>query len=60
MGPRFESFEMQCVFDPGFLCFTLRLLGGFPGVLDGLDTVFETGTDCFMGRLMGARGVSYE
>ena len=60
MGPRFESFETWCVFDPGFLHFTLCLLGGFPGVLDGLNAVFKAGIDCFMGWLMGARGVSYE
>ena len=59
-GSRFESFETRCVFDPGSLRFTLCLLGGFPGVLDGLDATLEAGIDGFTGWLMGARGVSYQ
>ena len=46
--------------DPGFLRFTLGLLGSFPGFFDKGESLFKGGDGCFPCRLVYLRGVSYE
>ena len=46
--------------DPGFLHFTLGLLGGFPSFFDKGESLFEGGNSCFSCWLVYLRGISYE
>jgi len=47
-------------FDPGFLRFTLCLLGGFPGFFDGQESLFEGWDVCLSSWLVNLRGVTDE
>ena len=51
---------LRFLLDPGFLRFTLGLLGGFPGFFDEGESLFEGGDGCFPCWLVYLRGVSYE
>jgi len=51
---------MWAVFDPGFLRFTLHLLGGFPGFFDISDSLLDGGNVCSSCQLVYLGGVSYE
>ena len=48
------------LFDPGFLCFILGLLGSFPGFFDEGELLFKRGNGCFSCWLVYLWGVSYE
>jgi len=51
---------MWAVFDPGILCFTLHLLGSFPGFFDLCDLLLDRGDVCLSCWLVYLGGVSYE
>jgi len=46
--------------DPGFLCFTLCLLGGFPSFINEEELLIEGWDVCFSGWLMYLWGIANE